>query len=193
MPAKRFTNISKSTISTILDIAQSFVISFTIYILIFHFIAQPQRVVSVSMQPNFFENDRLIVEKISYRFSEPKRGDVIVFKYPENEDISLIKRIIGLPGETLTIKDNNIYINDQLLTEPYVKDQESTVPNAVIKENTPFVINPNEYVVMGDNRLESGDSRQWGTISDTHIIGRAIFRFWPPRTLGILSRPVATL
>lgn len=193
MPAKKFTDISKNTISTVLDIAQSFVISFTIYILIFHFIAQPQRVVSVSMQPNFFENDRVIVEKLSYRFSEPKRGEVIVFKYPENEDITLIKRIIGLPGETLTIKDNIIYINDQPLSEPYLKEQDSTIGNAEIKENTPYHINPNEYLVMGDNRFESGDSRQWGPISDEHIIGRAIFRFWPPRTIGILSRPMATL
>jgi len=188
MPTAKFSEISKETVSTLLDIAQSFAISFTIYILLFHFIAQPQRLVSVSMQPSFFENDRLIVEKLSYRFGQPKRGDVIVFKYPENQDITLIKRIIGLPGETLTIKENAIFINDQLLEEPYIKEQNSTFGNVEIKENTPFTINPNEYIVMGDNRLESGDSRQWGTISRDLIIGRAMFRFWPLDNAGAVSR-----
>lgn len=183
------TDKTKTGLSTILDIIQSFVISLVAYILIFHFVAQPQRVVSVSMLPTFVEGDRLIVEKVSYRFGDPARGHVVVFRYPENEDIILIKRIIGLPGETITIREGAVYINETRIEEAYTKDQIATNAGSTIEEDKPFVIPANEYVVMGDNRTQSGDSRIWGTVSIQNIIGKAFFRFWPINSTGFVSVP----
>lgn len=180
---------AKQLLVTVLDIIQSFVISLVAYILIFHFVAQPQRVVSVSMLPTFVEGDRLIVEKISYRLGDPARGHVVVFRYPENEDIILIKRIIGLPGETITIREGAVYINETRIEEAYTKEQNATNAGSTIEEDKPFVIPANEYVVMGDNRTQSGDSRIWGTVSIQNIIGKAFFRFWPINSTGFVSVP----
>lgn len=172
-------------LAPIFDIVQTFVIALTVYVLIYQFIAQPQRVVSISMEPNYYENDRLVVEKVSYRFREPARGDVVVFRFPDNPDILLIKRIIGLPGETLTIRENNVYINDQLLAEPYIAEPNTSFPGSFLHDEKPFTIPHDQFIVMGDNRANSGDSRIFGTIHRDSIIGMAMFRYWP-LSLGLL-------
>lgn len=170
-----------------IDLIQSVVISFAIYIVIHQFVAQPHRVLSVSMEPTLIEEDRLIVEKLSYQFGEPGRGDIIVFRFPDNTDIFLIKRIIALPGETITIIDNQVYINGEQLDEPYIKDVLTTFPGASIDADVPFTVPEGEYIVMGDNRAQSGDSRSWGTVSEELLVGKAAFRYWPPSKLGGLD------
>jgi len=131
------------------------------------------------MEENFHDGDYLLIDEISYRFKKPKRGDVVVFRYPENPSQFFIKRIIGLPGETVEIKNNQVTIyNSKVKTglnlkEIYLSDNQQTIGNVNIG------LDIDEYFVMGDNRLQSSDSRRWGSVAKSLITGRAFLRLWP--------------
>lgn len=142
------------------------------------FIAQPFIVDGASMDPTFEDGEYLIVDELSYRFREPNRGEVLIFKYPKDPEKYFIKRIIGLPGEKLSIENGAVMIfNDEhpeglALVEPYVVLEKN--------ENGSFTLGEGEYFVMGDNRLQSADSRLWGAVPEENIVGRPIIRFIPP-------------
>jgi signal peptidase I len=139
---------------------------------------------SISMQPNLKEGDLVLVNRLVYNFSEPKRGDVIVFQNPINpEDVPYIKRIIGLPGDTVLIDQGKVMINGQLLSEPYL--------SVTTQRGGEFTIPEGEYFVMGDNRNNSSDSRAWGNVPAEHIIGRAEAIYWPPQDWQILNQYLA--
>ena len=147
------------------------------------FIAQPFVVVGTSMYPTFFNGDYLIVDEITYRFEAPKRGDVVVFVPPPAPSDHYIKRVIGLPGETVKVDGNSVTIinkdnpNGMLLTEKYVSSERAGV--------TTTVLGPNQYFVMGDNREASSDSRVWGALDRSKITGRVLVRLFPVPELGI--------
>ncbi len=147
------------------------------------FIAQPFVVSGRSMYPTFEDKDYLIVDEISYRLKDPKRFEVIVFKNPNNKDIYFIKRIIGLPGETVDINGGNVIIKNQdhpeglNLEQPYVKN--------ISKDKIHMVLKDDEYFVMGDNRSASSDSRYWGSLKKDLIVGRAFIRLFPMRDLDL--------
>ncbi|OHA17189.1 MAG: signal peptidase I [Candidatus Taylorbacteria bacterium RIFCSPHIGHO2_01_FULL_44_110] len=149
------------------------------------FIAEPFIVNGASMDPTFSTGQFLIVDRVSYRFEEPQRGDVIVFEYPNNPKIYYIKRIIGLPGETVQVKQGRVFITNSQhpeefeLTEPYVEASHAST------ETTTETLESNQYFVMGDNRLQSSDSRVWGPLDKNFIIGRPIVRLVPLSTLSI--------
>jgi len=143
------------------------------------FLAQATRVEGQSMEPNLHNNQRLIIEKISYRFHSPTRGDIVVIRRPQPDP--LIKRIIGLPGETVEIHDGQVYINGTPLNEPYL-----TQPTVGIM---PARLVPEEHIfVLGDNRGSSNDSRAFGMVSFDDIIGRAWLRYWPPTESGLILK-----
>ena len=149
------------------------------------FIAQPFIVSGASMDPTFTTSQYLIVDEATYRFSEPKRGDVIVFKYPRNPKQYFIKRLIGLPGETVTVDEAGVVtIKDSagntklIMNEPYVKLTKADSVQRTLKDG--------EYFMMGDNRAGSFDSRAWGPVPRENIIGRAFLRLFPLSTIGIL-------
>lgn len=147
------------------------------------FLFQAFYIPSESMEDTLRVNDRVLVNKLSYDLHDVRRGDVIVFRRPD-EDAGrfrdLIKRVIGLPGESIGARDNTIYINGQELIEPYL------TPGEVIGDFGPIDIPVGEFFVMGDNRDNSGDSRVFGTIGEDRIIGRAFFLFWPFDRTGSL-------
>lgn len=151
-----------------------------IAILINLFLAQPTRVHGQSMEPNLHTDQRLVVEKISYRLHGPRRGDVVVFSAPQQSEELLIKRIIGLPGETVEIRDGEVYINGASLDEPYL-DQETR------GHLEPMIIPPLHVFVLGDNRSFSNDSRTFDAVPIENILGRAWFSYWPPKDLGLLD------
>ncbi|HEC93857.1 MAG TPA: signal peptidase I [Candidatus Kaiserbacteria bacterium] len=141
------------------------------------FIAQPFIVDGESMYPTFQNGNYLIVDEISYRFEKPARGDVIVFRYPGNPSIFYIKRIVGLPGETVTIKNGNITITEpngasRTLNEPFISAKDKSY-------NMTDKLTDTQYFVMGDNRPRSSDSRVWGPLPVHNIIGRVLFRLAP--------------
>jgi signal peptidase I len=143
------------------------------------FLAQPRTVHGQSMEPNLHENERVILDLLSYRFREPRRGEIIVIELPERHTDPLIKRVIGLPGETVEIKGGSVYIDGQPLVEPYLN--QSTLGNMA-----PQIV-PEEHVfVLGDNRGASNDSRYFGMVPYSHIIGRAWLRYWPPSEIGLV-------
>jgi signal peptidase I len=143
------------------------------------FVAEPRYIPSESMLPTLEVGDRLIVEKLSYYTHLPQRGDVIVFAPPPQlqeqgfaADQAFIKRVIGLPGDTVEIKSGHVFINTELLTEPYI----AQAPNYLM---SPMVVPPAQLFVMGDNRNNSNDSHVWGFLPLPNVIGHACFRFWP--------------
>jgi len=148
------------------------------------FIAQPFIVNGSSMVPTFTDGDYLIIDEISYRFNDPGRGEVIVFRFPNDPSKFFIKRIIGLPGETVEIRGGNVFItntefpNGEQLYEPYVFHPSENQIKVKLGDN--------EYFVMGDNRAQSSDSRVWGPLPRHFLVGQAFLRLLPLMSLGYL-------
>jgi len=161
-------------------------------LLIRSFIAQPFVVEGKSMEPTLHNAEYLIVDKIEYRLHAPQRGDVIVFKAPEAPDQNYIKRIIGLPGETVTIKDNRVYVNGTQVEEQYIAD---SMPATASDDGTASAffleqkLSSSEYFVMGDNRDHSSDSRRWGPLPKQNILGKAQVILFPFTQLSWISLP----
>ncbi|MBI2506821.1 MAG: signal peptidase I [Candidatus Colwellbacteria bacterium] len=145
------------------------------------FIAQPFRVQGASMTPNFLSGDYVLVDKVSDHFRPLHRGEVVVFKNPENESEYFIKRIVGLPGEQLIISGGEVYIDGKLLKEDYLP------PNTSSIGETELTLEGDEYFMMGDNRLQSRDSRSWGSLDGEEIVGLVRLRFWPPNELSVFA------
>ncbi|MCI7813877.1 MAG: signal peptidase I [Lachnospiraceae bacterium] len=153
--------------------------------LIVEYVGQRTQVSGRSMEDTLHNGDNLIVDKISYRFRDPERFDIIVFPPNENEKTYYIKRIIGLPGETVQIVDGKIYINGEVLEENYGKE----VMKEAGRASTPIVLGGDEYFVLGDNRNNSTDSRypSVGNVKRSSIVGRAWVRIWPLSDFGVLK------
>lgn len=152
------------------------------------FVAEARYIPSGSMLPTLQINDRLIVDKISYRFNNPQRGDIVVFSptstlEKQNFHDAFIKRVIGLPGETVEVKSGRVFVNDKPISENYIEE-------APQYQWGPAKVPQNSYLVLGDNRNNSYDSHYWGFVPREKIIGRAVVRFWPPNRLGeIIPEP----
>lgn len=138
-----------------------------------------------SMEPTFVEGQRLIISRVNYMVGNPQRGDVLVFNSPQSDsdDPSLIKRVVGLPGELVEIRDQEVYINGERLDEPYIKE-----PCTRQCRDRQWQLADDEYFVMGDNRNVSNDSRAFGPIKHSAIIGEALFRYWPLNAIGFIHQ-----
>jgi len=156
---------------TLKEFFQTAIISLAIFLFVYLFLVQPHRVQGLSMVPTFESGELLLTEKLSYRLYRPQRGDVIVFEAPVSRNADFIKRIIGLPGETVKIEDGSIYINGQKLEENYT--------SSPTQGNETVTVGSNEYFVLGDNRSASSDSRSFGTIKKRTIRGKAWLVYWP--------------
>ena len=163
---------------------QIVVIALSLAIVIRALVAEPRYIPSDSMVPTLHVGDRVVVEKISYHLQPPKTGDIVVFAPPEQlqeqgftQDQAFIKRIIGLPGQTVAVKEGLVYLNDQPLVEKYIAEPPQY-------QWGPYRVPENEYFVMGDNRNNSNDSSRWGFLPKQNIIGRAVVRFWPLERIG---------
>ncbi|MBI3896354.1 MAG: signal peptidase I [Acidobacteria bacterium] len=146
------------------------------------FLYQPVKVEGTSMMPRLTDQERIFINKFVYRFEPIHRGDVIVFRYPLDPAKSYIKRVIGLPGETVQMVDGEVFVNGRKLTEPYVlsiyRDHQS---------HRPIVVPPGEFYVLGDHRNSSNDSRLWGPVAQKYIYGKAVFIYWPMERFGFVE------
>jgi signal peptidase I len=146
------------------------------------FLYQPVKVEGTSMAPLLSDQERIFINKFVYRFEDIHRGDVVVFWYPLDRSKSFIKRVIGLPGETVDIRHGLLYVNGQLIPEPYVPPQYTDVTDF-----GPVKVPKDSYFVMGDHRISSNDSRVFGPVASQFIYGRAVFAYWPVDHFGSLS------
>ncbi|MEA2056268.1 MAG: signal peptidase I [Patescibacteria group bacterium] len=175
-----------------LDIIETLVISLSIFLVVYLFLLQPHQVNGQSMVPNFQSGEYVLTDKISYKIGEPKRGDVVVFHAPSSAHCpkgtgcDFIKRVLGLPGEMIEVKNNHVYVNSVPLNEEYIPEDFETSAGDFVRHRT-TTLSQNEYFVCGDNRPYSSDSRAWGPIKKTDIIGRAFFRYWPPESMGTIK------
>lgn len=180
------------------EIAKTIGLSLVLALGIRQFVAEARYIPSESMVPTLQVNDRLIVEKMSYRFHNPERGDIIVFMPPDaagryclgvqDPNIKIkdafIKRVVALPGEKVEVRDGTVFINDQPLEENYIAAR----PDYQL---LPSVVPPDSFLVLGDNRNNSCDGHFWGAVPRENIIGRAAFRFWPPNRIGGINAPIS--
>lgn len=152
-------------------------------------ILQPFVVEGNSMEPDFHNNQALIVDKISYRFRAPTREEVIIFKAPPKPSDNYIKRVIGIPGDTVEIKNGHVYVNDNVLNENYVTSNNQTFVNRNLMTSLKKTLQKDEYFVLGDNRTNSSDSREWGVVPKNNLIGRPVLSVYPVEDFGIISTP----
>ncbi len=174
----------KKTGRQIFDVLQVVIFAFIFSWGIRATVADARVVPTGSMLPTIQLQDRLVVDKISYKFSEVNRGDVVVFRPPSNVDQSgtdWVKRVIGLPGEKVEIRDGKVFINEQELTEPYELEK----PNYTYD---PIIVPEGSYFVLGDNRNHSKDSHYWGVLSNQNIVGKVFIRYWPLDGFGSLAK-----
>ena len=167
--------------------ARDLVISLAISGFIILFLYQPVKVEGTSMAPLLSDQERIFINKFVYRFEPINRGDVVVFWYPLDRTKSFIKRVIALPGETVEIRRGAVYINSQLIPEPYVPPQ-----YADVSDYGPTKVPRGSYFVMGDHRISSNDSRVFGPVASQFIYGRAVFAYWPVDHFGSLSTTEAS-
>ena len=175
-----------------LDIVETLVISLSIFLVVYLFFMQPHQVNGQSMVPNFQSGEYVLTDKISYRFRNPERGEVVIFHAPsaahcpKGTGCDFIKRVIALPGETVEVKNNHIYINGKILPEEYIPDDFETRPGEYTRGRA-ITIRSDEYFLLGDNRPYSSDGRAWGPVPKDQIVGKAFFRYWPFNVMGKLK------
>ena len=174
----RLSERSGSLRQAVLELLQTLTLALVLFVII-NIATARILVQSISMQPGLKENDMVLVSRLAYRLGDPKRGDIIVFLNPVNpDDVPYIKRVIGLPGDTITIEQGEVYINGNHLSEPYL--------TSITQRGGEWVVPENSLFVMGDNRNNSSDSRQWGMVAYGSVIGRAEVIYWPPPDWRVL-------
>ncbi len=165
---------------TVRELVETILPAVLIALLIHLFLAQATRVEGYSMEPTLFGHQRLVIEKLSYRFHSPERGDIVVLRAPGYGQEMLIKRVIGLPGDQIRVQDGEVYVNNVPLDEPYLKSStRGQVSQTLVPEDSVFV--------MGDNRNNSNDSRAFGPVLFEDIVGRAWVRYWPVTDVGMVD------
>lgn len=174
----------------LVDLAETLAIAGAIFFIIYAFLLRPFQVNGTSMFPTFINNEFVFTNLLSQRFGQLKRGDVIVFKAPPSEDKDYIKRIIGLPGDTIKIQDNSVYVNGKKLNESkYLSPSVRTQGRGFAHEGEEIKVPTDNYFVMGDNRVYSSDSRDWGFVLKDKIIGESAFVYWPLNRMRFVHNP----
>ncbi len=178
IPAEQHPSIWSQIVTMLREVLETILLTLVIFFLI-RFAVENYRVEGQSMEPNFHNGQYLLVNKLSYKIGKVERNDVIIFHFPLDETKNYIKRVIGLPGETVQIKDGQVYINNVLVQEIYPI-------NHATYSYGPTTVSPDEYFVLGDNRPESSDSHFWGLVPARDIVGKAWLCYWPPDMWGLL-------
>ena len=174
----------RSTLTTVASWIRDLFISVILAVLVILFLYQPVKVEGTSMMPALVDQERIFINKFVYRFGigNIERGDMVVFWFPMDPTKSYIKRVIGIPGDTIEVDDGTVVVNGQRLEETYVteefRDRQSM---------SAFKVQPDEYFVLGDHRSSSNDSRSWGTVPRRYIYGKAVFVYWPLEKMGLLK------
>ncbi len=170
----------------VLDFFVTLFVCLAIGIIIYWQIARPHKVSGLSMYPTFNNGDYIITDEIIYKFTTPQRGQVIVFEDPKDHSEDFIKRVIGLPGDIIELQNGHVYVNGKQLSESYLNLSIQTNGEAFLQEGESITVPPNHYFVLGDNRPNSSDSRDFGFVDKSEVIGQAFFRYWPSSSIGLI-------
>lgn len=179
----------KSIIDFVMDILETVTFVASLFIVIYLFIVQPNQVKGGSMEPTFLSGDYIFTSKITYKFRPIERGDVIVFRAPSNPKIEYIKRVIAIPDDTVVIRGSDVYVNNQKIDEPYIAAPTMLIDSGVVKDGQLITIGHNNLFVMGDNRPRSSDSRDFGPIHTSSIIGQVFYRYFPFDRMHPITNP----
>lgn len=174
---------------SLIEVAEIALIAVGAVFLVRHFLVQPFLVSGASMVPNFENGDYLMVDELTYRVREPERGEVVVFKYPNDPSTFFIKRVIGLPGERVTVGEGRVTVYNESHKDGLALDENYLPKNLVTQGTTDVTLKTGEYFVMGDNRPYSFDSRSWGVLPKSDIVGLARLRLWPPQSMKVFAAP----
>lgn len=167
--------------SGLVEFLESVAIAVILAVIIRLFIFEPFYIPSKSMEPTLLVGDRIIVSKVNYLFNEPKRGDIIVFKFPLDPSRDFVKRMIAKGGDTVMIKDSRLFVNGKQVPEEYLPE------GLIFGDYGPVKVPEGNYFMLGDNRNNSDDSRSWGFVPEENIIGKAVLIYWPPQRVSLLN------
>jgi signal peptidase I len=184
-----FLEFFKAVFEFFMEILETIVFVGTLFIVVYLFILQPNQVKGASMEPTFHTEEYIFTSKVTYKFRDYHRGDVVVFKSPKNPDIEYIKRIIGVPGDVVMVKDNEVFVNNKQLTEPYIADKTPLWEGGYMVDGEPVTVPEGYLLVMGDNRPRSSDSREFGPIVMESIVGQVFYRYYPADKMGSVDNP----
>lgn len=172
------------------DFLQSIALGGAFFVVLYLYIIQPHQVKGNSMFPTYKDKEYILTDKISYKFRNPERGEVIILQSPKNQDIEYIKRLIGLPGDKIKVSNGQVYLNQKLLNETYYLQVQTPVfPGGFLQEDVEVTVPSDNYWVMGDNRPGSSDSREFGFVPAGHVVGHVIFRYFPVDRFGPILKP----
>lgn len=179
----------KRLVAAFFDFLQGIVVFLAILVMIYLFVMSPQEINGASMEPTFYNAEYILTNKVLYKFRAPRRGDVVIFKSPRNKEVDYIKRIIGLPGDTVGLKGNAFWVNGVKIEEPYLEPGVEIFGGSYLQEDQEITVPPDLYFVAGDNRPHSADSREFGPIPIEDVIGVAILRYWPFSKASVVDHP----
>jgi len=185
-----FSIVIRKIYSFLVDTVQTLLLAAAVFLIIYAFLFRPFEVNGESMFPNFHNKEYILTNIITLHFSNPKLGDVIVFKAPNDPEKDYIKRVIGVAGDRIIIKDADVYLNGVKLSESaYLEESVKTYAGSFLRDQQEITVPQDQYFVLGDNRSNSSDSREWGFVSVKSIIGKSFFAYWPPKDVGIVKNP----
>lgn len=181
----------KAVIDFVMDILETVVFIGSMFIVVYLFILTPNQVKGASMEPNFHTGDYILTSRVTYKFRKIERGDVVVLKSPKNPDIEYIKRVVGLPGDTVLISENgDVSVNNNLFTENYIAAKTNLWEGGCVKADVPYAVPDGEVFVMGDNRPRSSDSREFCSVPIQSLIGQVFYRYFPVDKMGSITNPL---
>ncbi len=183
-------NVVKGALDFVMDILETIVFIGSLFIITYLFIVQPNQVKGASMVPTFDSGDYIFTSKVTYRLRSLNRGDIVVFHAPRNPDIEYIKRIIGLPGDTIMVSAGQVYLNNKVLNETYLNSSTGLWQGGYLAENQVLKVPNGQIFVMGDNRNRSSDSREFGPVPISSIVGQVFYRYFPPNKVGLIKNPL---
>ncbi len=179
----------RKLVHIVYEFVEAFVISASVFVVVYLFLMQPHQVKGSSMFPTFKDKEYLLTDKVTYKTREPMDGDVVVFKAPINESFDFIKRVIATPGQTVMIRDGKVFLDGEMLDEFYLPAEYTTSPGQFLHDGEEYTVQEGEMMAFGDNRDHSSDSRDWGPVPYRNIVGKVFFRYWPSNVAGLVMGP----
>ncbi len=179
----------KRAVSAFFDFLQGIVVILALLVMVYLFLVSPQEINGASMEPTFFNGEYILTNKVQYKITEPKRGDIVIFKSPKNKEVDYIKRVIGLPGDTVALRGNKFVVNGAPIDEPYLRPDVVIFGGSYLQEDQEVSVPEGTLFVAGDNRPHSSDSREFGPIPFEDIIGVAFLRYFPFDKIGTFVHP----